>query len=66
MCRPVTDRQEWIAAIRHEEALASVNHDVADVDSWEATHYKEEDLRNSLLAARKRYEDALRKKFFGF
>jgi hypothetical protein len=24
----------WIAAIRKEEALASVNHDVADVDKW--------------------------------
>jgi hypothetical protein len=28
--------EEWIAAIKAEEALASVNHSVADVDKWEA------------------------------
>ena len=27
--------EAWIAAIRKEEDLASVNHDVADVDKWE-------------------------------
>ena len=26
--------EEWIGAIRQEEALASVNHSVADVDQW--------------------------------
>jgi hypothetical protein len=58
--------EDWIAAIRQEEALASVNHDVADVDKWEAAHSREEDLRNKLLAAKKRYEDDLREEFFGF
>ena len=58
--------EDWIAAIRTEEALASVNHDVADVDKWEAAHSREEDLRNNVLAAKKRYEDALREEFFGF
>src|ERR1039458_9566714 len=27
--------EEWISAIRKEEALASVNHSVAEVDLWE-------------------------------
>jgi hypothetical protein len=27
--------EEWIAAIKEEEALASVNHTVAEVDKWE-------------------------------
>ena len=58
--------EDWIAAIRQEEALASVNHDVADVDKWEAAHSREEDLRNNVLAAKKRYKDALREEFFGF
>jgi len=58
--------EEWIVAIKQEEALASVSHDVADVDKWEAAHFREEDLRNSVLAAKKRYEDALREEFFGF
>jgi hypothetical protein len=33
--------EEWIAAIRKEEALASVNHDIAEVDQWEAAHFAE-------------------------
>ncbi len=56
----------WIAAIRKEEALASVNHDVADVDKWEAAHFEEDDLRSTVKAAKEKYEDALRTKFFGF
>jgi hypothetical protein len=58
--------EEWITAIRHEEALASVDHSVADVDRWEQAHFKEEELRSKVKAAKKRYEDALREKFFGF
>lgn len=27
---------QWIAAIRHEEELASVEHSIADLDAWEA------------------------------
>ena len=58
--------EEWIAAIKEEEALASVNHTVAEVDKWEAAHFKEDEIRNKVKAAKKKYEDALRKKFFGF
>ena len=58
--------ENWIAAIREEEALASVNHNVAELDQWEAAHFKEDELRNLVLEAKKQYEDALRKKFFDF
>jgi hypothetical protein len=58
--------EEWIAAIKQEEALASVNHTIAEVDKWEAAHFKEDDVRSKVKAAKKRYEDALREKFFGF
>ena len=58
--------QEWIAAIKREEALASVNHSIAEVDKWEAAHFEEDEIRNKVKAAKKRYEDALRQKFFGF
>jgi hypothetical protein len=58
--------EEWITAIKEEEALASVNHSVAEVDRWEAAHFKEDEVRNKVIAAKKRYEDALREKFFGF
>jgi hypothetical protein len=58
--------EEWVAAIKQEEALASVNHTVAEVDKWEDAHFKEDDMRKKVKAAKKRYEDALREKFFGF
>lgn len=58
--------EQWIGAIRQEEALALVNHEVAQVDKWQAAHFAEEELRSKVEAAKKRYEDALREKFFGF
>ncbi|MGO4871911.1 MAG: hypothetical protein ACLPGW_15095 [Roseiarcus sp.] len=58
--------ERWIRAIREEEALASVNHSVAEVDEWEAAHFREDELRDAVIAAKKQYEDALRRKFFAF
>jgi hypothetical protein len=58
--------EEWIGAIKEEEALASVNHTVAEVDKWEGAHFREDDIRSKVKAAKKKYEDALREKFFGF
>jgi hypothetical protein len=58
--------EQWIAAIRKEEALASVNHNVADVDRWEAAHFEEDEMRTKVKDAKANYEDALREKFFGF
>lgn len=58
--------EEWIAAIKQEEALASVNHSIAEIDKWEEAHFKEDDIRSKVKAAKKQYEDALREKFFGF
>jgi hypothetical protein len=56
----------WISSIRKEEALASVNHSVADLDQWEKAHFEEEKMRNAVKTAKEKYEDALRAKFFGF
>ncbi|MGO4684173.1 hypothetical protein [Hyphomicrobium sp. 2TAF46] len=58
--------EEWIAAIKREEALASVNHTVAEVDKWEGAHFVEDEVRSKVKAAKKDYEDALRRKFFDF
>jgi len=57
---------EWRAAIAEEEALASVNHSVAEIDKWESAGFREEEFRNKAKAAKKDYEAALRLKFFGF
>jgi hypothetical protein len=58
--------EAWISSIRKEEALASVNHSVAEIDLWEKAHFDEEEMRNAVRAAKTKYEDALRAKFFGF
>jgi hypothetical protein len=61
-----TTVEQWISAIRAEEALASVNHSEAEIDEWEAAHFREEDARQKTKAAKKEYEGALREKFFNF
>jgi hypothetical protein len=37
-----------------------------EIDRWEAAHLDEDQMRNSVKAAKAKYEDALRAKFFGF
>ena len=58
--------EKWIAAIRKEEALASTNHSVAQVDRWEEAYFREEEARTRAKAAKAEYEAGLRAKFFGF
>jgi hypothetical protein len=58
--------EKWIAAIRQEEALASVNHSIAEVDRWEQAHFEEDEIRKQVKDAKRRYEAALRQRFFGF
>jgi hypothetical protein len=57
---------EWVSAIRQEETLASVNHNVAEVDEWEHADFVEEAARAKAKAAKKAYEGALRQEFFNF
>lgn len=57
---------EWVAAIRREETLASVNHTVAQIDQWENAAMAEDEARDKAKQAKKAYEDALREKFFSF
>jgi hypothetical protein len=58
--------ETWIAAIRSEAALASVNHTVAQVDAWEGARFTSDAAREKAEAAKTEYEDALREKFFHF
>jgi hypothetical protein len=58
--------EEWIAAIKREEDLASVDHSISEVDQWEQAGLDEDEIRNKVKAAKKRYEDALREKFYQF
>lgn len=58
--------ETWIVAIRKEEALASGDHTLAEVDAWEQASFEEDELRNIVKAAKSKYEDALHAKFFNF
>jgi len=58
--------EAWISSIRNEEGLASANHSLIEIDKWEQAHLDEDEMRNNVKAAKAKYEDALRAKFFGF
>lgn len=58
--------EEWIAAIRREENLATADHTVPAIDVWEHAGFDEEEARNNAMEARQAYEDALRKVDFNF
>ena len=57
---------EWIAAIRAEEDLATADHSVPAIDVWEHAGFGEEEARAKAIEARKAYEDALRQVDFNF
>ncbi len=57
---------EWVTAIRLEEALASSNHSVVEIDQWEGAANREEEARSNAKAAKQAYEAALRQEFFNF
>jgi hypothetical protein len=56
----------WVAAIREEEDLASGNHNIAEVDKWEAAHFREHKLHKEVDYRKRLYENALRREFYGF
>ena len=57
---------EWVKAIREEEALASGNHNVAELDKWEAAYFEANKLQREVDYRKRLYEDALRREFYGF
>jgi hypothetical protein len=56
----------WVETIRAEEALASGLHDVAELDAWEAAHFREHKAHREVIYRKRLYEDALRRESFGF
>jgi hypothetical protein len=58
---------EWVAAIRHEEELASpADHSEADLDQWEEAAQDQQEKAKQVAEAKKAYEGALREEFFDF
>lgn len=60
----VTD--EWVNAIRAEEALATPDHSMTAMEKWDEAHFREEDAHKRAVEARDAYKDGLRKLNEGF
>ena len=55
----------WITAIRAEEALATPDHSIHAWDLWEKAGFAEEEARHRALTAKEHYEDGLREADYG-
>lgn len=56
---------EWIDAIRAEEALATPDHSMIAMEKWDAAHFVWQDAQAKAIAARDAYKDALRSANYG-
>jgi hypothetical protein len=56
----------WVAAIRAEEALATPDHSMTQMELWDDAGFKLHDAELSAKKARDAYKNALRKKNYGF
>ena len=56
---------EWVAAIRAEEALATPDHSMVAMEKWDAAHLREHDAHETVTKAREAYKDGLRGANYG-
>jgi Tfp pilus assembly protein PilN len=57
---------EWVLAIRAEEALATPDHSEIAWEHWDDAGLVEQDVQSKAKLARDEYKDALRKVNLGF
>jgi hypothetical protein len=51
---------EWVAAIRAEEALATPDHSMIAMEKWDDAHFREQDAQKKTHETREAYKDGLR------
>jgi len=51
---------QWVEAIRAEEALATPDHSMIAMEHWDSAHFREHDAHRKVSEARDAYKDALR------
>ena len=51
---------EWVDAIRTEEALATPDHSMIAMEAWDDAHFREHDAHTKVTEAREAYKDGLR------
>lgn len=52
---------QWVAAIREEEALATPDHSITAWERWEQAGFKAQDAQDRATAAKEAYKDGLRR-----
>jgi hypothetical protein len=50
----------WVNAIRGEEALATPDHSMVAMEKWDDAHFQEQDAQRKAKQARDAYKDGLR------
>ncbi len=56
----------WVNAIRAEEALATPDHSMKEMEAWDSAGLHVHDAERTAKNARDLYKNALRKKNYGF
>jgi hypothetical protein len=56
---------DWVAAIRAEEALATPDHSMTAMEKWDDAHFREQDAQEKATKTREAYKDALREVNYG-
>jgi hypothetical protein len=56
---------QWVTAIRAEEALATPDHSEVAMEHWDRAGFAEQDAQNKAKHARDAYKDALRHLHYG-
>jgi hypothetical protein len=56
----------WMAAIREEEALATPDYSIPAWERWEQAGFKEQDAQDKAKAAKEAYIDGLRQRDYEF
>jgi hypothetical protein len=56
---------EWVNAIRAEEALATEDHSMIAMEKWDDAHFQEQDAQKKAKDARDAYKDELRRANYG-
>lgn len=56
---------DWVGAIRSEEALATADHSMTAMELWDDAHFREQDAQKKAAKACEAYKDALRAVNYG-
>lgn len=56
---------QWVTAIRAEEALVTPDHSEIAMERWDAAGFAEQDAQDKAKHARDEYKDALRHLHYG-